>query len=519
MRPDDSNTTINFVLFCLSPPFIHARVKQSIYVPVFVLRAPLGDSYPTTLPVLAMSKSLEDNGEAMPLLGTKSDNFLTFAEDAPTPTTRRAAKRAGLSLVAAVFAFAALRSRAGGVGVPTALYGKSGLFPSVNVPSPESTALPTPFKAAPNKANEAAIAWTTAKRMESWKTYGEPPKLQGVASSDWKSCFDYTNEERAKITEYADYWANRVQSDTALQTSLNAADLQTNFSASTTKSMSYDEGKCEHYSIGLSGPFNGLKPSSDEFKAMKCEPPPLSLSLPLYFRRAAGARSPSTFSPNPNLNPNPFRMPRWVGVARPRAKAMGPKAPVAGKELDVSGECSFESYTYWACDLGFYYSVTALSTSYFTLSMVAKANFDFVMDLDNCDIGLDIGGSLYLYLEIDTVRFPVKNDEGKAMRLKENPALLNTFLSSFFFLFSLQSLYSSAWSINVWEGPSVSASPPSISISVKYSVFTLEVGFSNAEGGCSFNYWTMTVTPGFETKIYSDSTDIEIGTISLGLSD
>jgi hypothetical protein len=29
----------------------------------------------------------------------------------------------------------------------------------------------------------------------------------------------------------------------------------------------------------------------------------------------------------------------------------------------------------------------------------------------------------------------------------------------------------------------------------------------------------MTVTPGFETKIYSDSTDIEIGTISLGLSD
>ena len=70
----------------------------------------------------------------------------------------------------------------------------------------------------------------------------------------------------------------------------------------------------------------------------------------------------------------------------------------------MSGDCTFDSLTYWSCDLDFYYSATAISTSSFTLSMVADANFDFTMDFDNCDIGCDIGGSLYLYLEIDTVR-------------------------------------------------------------------------------------------------------------------
>ena len=41
-----------------------------------------------------MFKSLEDNEEAMPLLGTTPAEFETFAEDAPTPTARRAGKAA-----------------------------------------------------------------------------------------------------------------------------------------------------------------------------------------------------------------------------------------------------------------------------------------------------------------------------------------------------------------------------------------------------------------------------------------
>ena len=104
------------------------------------------------------------------------------------------------------------------------------------------------------------------------------------------------------------------------------------------------------------------------------------------------------------------------------------------------------------------------------------------------------------------------------MRFERSPKHCSLLFSLFFFSLP-QWLYSGDWTINVWDGPSVTASPPSISISVEYSIFTLEVGFSNDDGGCSFNYWTMTIAPGFETYIYSDSTDIDIGTISLGLSD
>jgi hypothetical protein len=123
---------------------------------------------------------------------------------------------------------------------------------------------------------------------------------------------------------------------------------------------------------------------------MKCAPPPLSLSLSRFFRRAAGARSPSTFSPYLNLNPNPFRMPRWVGVARPRAKAIGPKAPVAGKELGVSGECSFESFISWVCDcLGF----CQLSMRFFVVYEIAASFALFGSACDGACVGSCVGAN------------------------------------------------------------------------------------------------------------------------------
>ncbi len=139
--------------------------------------------------------------------------------------------------------------------------------------------------------------------------------------------------------------------------------------------------------------------------------------------------------------------------------------------------------SYWGCDWDWDTSFTIVSTSSVSFSLDSTADFDFYMDLDNCDMSVDIGGSVY---------------------------------------FSL-SVYGYDYDYNIWESPSLSASTTKLQLDVAYSIFTFGVDFNNevyAEYGtaCCFNFWLMTLRPGFDVWIYSDEYSITYGSVQIGLS-
>ena len=111
----------------------------------------------------------------------------------------------------------------------------------------------------------------------------------------------------------------------------------------------------------------------------------------------------------------------------------------------------------------------------FTLTLSASADFDFTIDVADCDVGCDIGGSLYLSVA--------------------------TWLVSYTY--------------NVWSSPSASVNYREVSLEFSRSVFTIEATFENANSGCCFDEWDMTLSPGFDVSIYDKSYDIECGTIEL----
>ena len=144
--------------------------------------------------------------------------------------------------------------------------------------------------------------------------------------------------------------------------------------------------------------------------------------------------------------------------------------------------------TEWGCDWDWDTSYTIASTSSVTFSLDSTADFDFFMDIDNCDLSMDIGGSVY---------------------------------------FSLSAGWKS-YNYNIWESPSLSASTTKLQMDMSYSVFTFGVDFNNevyAEYGtaCCFNFWLMTLRPGYDIEVwgwslYSGEYSWTYGSVQLGLS-
>ena len=103
--------------------------------------------------------------------------------------------------------------------------------------------------------------WQGSKRQEeSWDKFGEPPLLKSLPRGEWKSCSDYTDEEKKQLDKYSDYWNKRLAGDKALTEHLDY--MQTQYGkpkdVADKAKESHKQFGCDYYSIGLSGPFNGI---------------------------------------------------------------------------------------------------------------------------------------------------------------------------------------------------------------------------------------------------------------------
>ncbi len=138
-----------------------------------------------------------------------------------------------------------------------------------------------------NSANEQFLKnlpdvakWQGSKRQaDSWENFGTPPQLKSLPREEWKECSTYTKEEIAQIDEYVAYWEKRFDKDKNMKDHMDYMQEtrgRPKEEAKKTKKSGEQFG-CDYYSVGLSGPFNGIKDTeSKEWKllqGMKKNPP------------------------------------------------------------------------------------------------------------------------------------------------------------------------------------------------------------------------------------------------------
>lgn len=170
-------------------------------------------------------------------------------------------------------------------------------------------------------------------------------------------------------------------------------------------------------------------------------------------------------------------------------KAMLKKSVPPTKELSLSGSCTYSS-SYWGCDWDWDTSYTIVSSGSLDFSLDSTADFDFSMDIDACDISADIGGSVYLTVSVGSYDY----------------------------------------TYDIWSSPSLSADSTQITLDMSLSVFTFGVTFNNevydsssSETSCCFNFWLMTLRPGYDIEVwgwslYSGEYSWTYGSVQLGLS-
>ena len=162
------------------------------------------------------------------------------------------------------------------------------ILPTASTPELKSTTTAMMAKNdAINKAhsrmleNLPSIAkWQGSKRQEeSWEKFGKPPVLKSLPREEWKSCSAYTDKEKKQLDEYSDYWMKRLAGDKPLTEHLDY--MQSQYGkpkeVADKAKASHKQFGCDYYSIGLSGPFNGINDiESKEWKQLqgtKLNPP------------------------------------------------------------------------------------------------------------------------------------------------------------------------------------------------------------------------------------------------------
>ena len=54
-----------------------------------------------------------------------------------------------------------------------------------------------------------AKSWTRTLQEYSWSQFGQPPTLTSLPPGQWKSCEQYSVEDKAELDAYAEYWSKR----------------------------------------------------------------------------------------------------------------------------------------------------------------------------------------------------------------------------------------------------------------------------------------------------------------------
>lgn len=431
------------------------------------------------------------------------NSFLTGENDAEfhprVNNTRKAILGVGLFAILSVAAVMTLQSK-----LPTSpLTPSTAMGTSSNILSKLNT----------NLEAQSIAQWQGSESQESsWAKFGKPPQLKSLPSAEWKECSAYTADEIAQIDEYAAYWAKRLRMDTTLTDHLDYMTKEHSSKSSTGKAKkSNDQFGCTYYSMGLSGPFNGIKDtnsvewntlvgkrmlrgserneSSSDGRLLDNIDLEEVDGEPMEGVGKGKKNSDPTASPVSAPMASPVSAPATSTVPAPTTSTV--PAPTAIPTVDGSTACTNDAENlYWACDWDWDTSLTIVSTSNLYFALNADAGLEFVSDFANCNIGYDISGSAWMSV-------------------------------SYTYTIWWKS-YTLAYDIDIWSGGSSWSSVDAITLSFSYSVFTLGVDFYNYHylltgNACCFKYWLMSYRPGFDIYVYSDEYSFDGGILTLNI--
>lgn len=323
------------------------------------------------------------------------------------------------------------------------------------------------------------LDFLSSKRSHSFDSYvGGPPRLSAVPRSEWVRCEDYSEAQLLELKTWEQYWLNRSIHDESLKNLLNSMDVGDEKREQLAKrwpNASKTYHSCEYYSAGLSGPYNALKKRPKKHGLERIS---RSFNSGINVSRRGlqwfdddGDDDISLFDDwgfddddDDNSSFDDWIDDDTISFDDDDWEPSTPNCTFSPTEL------------IFGCDWSYIEYISIVDTSTIDFYAVAEAVAEFDTDCDACDIGVDIGGDIYLGFEVDS------------------------------------GIYDYEVTVNVLQSPSVDAQVEEIDVTVTYEIFTLEIEFINPTmtddytgKNCNLTLWEIALAPGYDVYIFSDT--------------